>query len=423
MDIQQMMAPKPLQKNAQGVEKKSADLEQPEEKTTSGAVPKPAFLQLLQGLQADVTGLEAVVPEVSPLQGLDGLAVSELPASLIPDVEGEADALAQVAQADIQSLMGQAQHTDFSARGLSPEAEQRLEMQTMGLAERLASRGAQPHTAIGQTIATVAAGVQSVGDTAAMVMSASPAVIAQAAASVETLVQDVAERLDAEGASEGRMVLQGAWKLDDQQTQMNPALQRVVGQIEQWAAAVAGAQPKPQEVREQGSGAAADQASLLAQGAGSGTRLMENAVREAVQAEHAGSKDDSADTPVEDMRFWLQGKQQRAEVLLDRDGVAVRVQVSVSGNEAQVRFLSDQEQTREWIDNSVAQLRDMLSSQGMQLASVFVQSEERGQGQSSSDSNDNRESALAQAKRASIAVPQAVSGMAGQGRSGLDVYA
>ncbi len=62
--------------------------------------------------------------------------------------------------------------------------------------------------------------------------------------------------------------------------------------------------------------------------------------------------DPQAEAPVEDMRFWLQGKNQRAEVVLEKDGQPVRVQVSVRGNEAHVTFRADQAQTRELLDAS-----------------------------------------------------------------------
>lgn len=410
MDIQQMMTPKPVQKNAPGMEKQAADVEQADEQaTTSGAAKVPAFLQLLQGLQS-----EGFNPEAALLPATDAPVPGVLPAVVMEaGLAQSMDALPDaVVDADIQSLLGQA----LQLGGGQAEAASRLEPQ----AASVMPRGAQPHIAVGQMVATVAAGVQSVADTTVVALQTAPAAVAQAVATVDALVDGVAERVESDSAMEGRMVLQGAWKLDDQQTQMHPALQRVAGQIEQWAAAVAGTQPK-QEPRTEGGGTASDAASLLALGGGSGTRLMENAVREAAQADQAGASEDAPETPTEDMRFWIQGKQQRAEVVLERDGVAVRVQVSVNGNEAQVRFLSDQAQTRDWLDASVSQLQDMLAAQGVELASVLVQAE--AQGQSSSQAHDQRASWQGKAQQAQIAVPPAHASEGGQARSGLDVYA
>ena len=117
-------------------------------------------------------------------------------------------------------------------------------------------------------------------------------------------------------ASEGRVNLLGAWKLEDPQAIPSPTLQRVIGQVEQWAAAGAGLQPKATE-RAEGSKAGQDAVAGMSAAQGSGTRLTENAVRETQQAQDA-QWEAQADVPVEDMRFWLQGKQQRAEVVLDQ---------------------------------------------------------------------------------------------------------
>lgn len=82
----------------------------------------------------------------------------------------------------------------------------------------------------------------------------------------------------------------------------------------------------------------------------------------------AGMEDQLA----EQVAFWVNQKTQNAELTLDRDGQPVEVTVSLTGNEAHVSFRSDQAQTRELLDASVAQLRDLLQSEGLQLAGVSV---------------------------------------------------
>jgi len=78
------------------------------------------------------------------------------------------------------------------------------------------------------------------------------------------------------------------------------------------------------------------------------------------------------DQLAEQVAFWVNQKTQNAEITLDRDGQPVEVTVSLTGNEAHVTFRSDQEHTRDMLDASVAQLRDLLQSEGLQLSGVTV---------------------------------------------------
>ncbi|PJI96004.1 flagellar hook-length control protein FliK [Acidovorax sp. 69] len=70
--------------------------------------------------------------------------------------------------------------------------------------------------------------------------------------------------------------------------------------------------------------------------------------------------------------YWVNQKTQNAEMTLDRDGQPVEVSVSLSGNEAHVSFRSDQPQTRELLDQSMAQLRDLLRGEGLVLSGMSV---------------------------------------------------
>lgn len=70
--------------------------------------------------------------------------------------------------------------------------------------------------------------------------------------------------------------------------------------------------------------------------------------------------------------YWVNQKTQNAELTLNRDGQPVEVSVSLSGNEAHVTFRSDQAQTRELLDQSMAQLRDLLRSEGLVLSGMSV---------------------------------------------------
>lgn len=74
----------------------------------------------------------------------------------------------------------------------------------------------------------------------------------------------------------------------------------------------------------------------------------------------------------EQMAYWVNQKTQNAELTLNRDGQPVEVSVSLSGNEAHVTFRSDQPQTRELLDRSMAQLSELLRSEGLVLSGMSV---------------------------------------------------
>ncbi|WP_235510748.1 flagellar hook-length control protein FliK [Acidovorax sp. Root70] len=86
----------------------------------------------------------------------------------------------------------------------------------------------------------------------------------------------------------------------------------------------------------------------------------------------------------EQVAYWVNQKTQNAELTLQRDGQPVEVSVSLSGNEAHVSFRSDQPQTRELLDQSMAQLSDLLRSEGLVLSGMSV-------GTSARDSGGGRE--------------------------------
>ncbi len=74
----------------------------------------------------------------------------------------------------------------------------------------------------------------------------------------------------------------------------------------------------------------------------------------------------------EQVAYWLGESLQNAELTVSHDGRPVEVSVSLSGNEAHVAFRSDQSETRELLDAGVAQLHDMLRSEGLVLSGVTV---------------------------------------------------
>lgn len=86
---------------------------------------------------------------------------------------------------------------------------------------------------------------------------------------------------------------------------------------------------------------------------------------------------DAPQSPAEDqiaeqVAYWVNQETQNAELTVTRDGLPVEVSVSISGNEAHVTFRSDQEQTRELLDRSMAQLSELLRGEGLVLSGMSV---------------------------------------------------
>ena len=330
----------------------------------------PYFAKLLQDLSPVEDGL--VIAD-DALLGAGGSVDADIP---LLGVGGDL----ALSTLNVESLVGQTQRLDASdADAALQDGSVLLQRQDAGLTTAGRSApgwGAGALLPSGQQIATVAAGVQPMVQEAAVstssLLATAAAVLTEATGGAEAAAQVVMDAVSPDANTEGGVALHGAWNFEEPPMAANPALQRLAGQVEQWAAA-AGLQPKANERTEAAKQSAAA-GEWLSSGQGSGTRLTEGAVQEAQQAQNA-LFEQAAEAPVEDMRFWLQGKQQRAEVVMDKDGQPVRVQVALRGNAAHVTFHADQAQTREMLDASVAQLKDMLQQQGLELAGVSVQAQ------------------------------------------------
>jgi len=90
------------------------------------------------------------------------------------------------------------------------------------------------------------------------------------------------------------------------------------------------------------------------------------------------------DTQVaETVSYWATHGVQSAELTLDglgRDPVKVRI--SVEGDQTQVDFRSNQPEVRQVLENASAQLKAMLSGEGLQLTGMSVGTSAQGQAQS-----------------------------------------
>lgn len=75
----------------------------------------------------------------------------------------------------------------------------------------------------------------------------------------------------------------------------------------------------------------------------------------------------------EQVHYWVTRGVQSAELQLDAfGGGQVDVHVSVTGNEAQVEFRTDQPEARRMLQDAMPQLRQMLEQEGMLLSGGFV---------------------------------------------------
>lgn len=99
---------------------------------------------------------------------------------------------------------------------------------------------------------------------------------------------------------------------------------------------------------------------------------------EATSATEAGSplaepgQTGAEEALAEQVAYWVSENLQNAELTVTHDGKPVEVSVSMSGKEAHIVFGSDQSETRDLLDASVAQLRELLHSEGLILSGVTV---------------------------------------------------
>ncbi len=128
------------------------------------------------------------------------------------------------------------------------------------------------------------------------------------------------------------------------------------------------------------------------------------------------------DALAEQVTYWVNQKTQNAEMTLTRDGQPVEVSVSLSGNEAHVTFRSDQEQTRQMLDGSMAQLSDMLRDQGLILSGASVGTSARDGQSRGGEAQQGADSRTGQAKvvAADSATERKPAGV--DGHRALDVF-
>ena len=319
---------------------------------------------------------------------------------------------------DPLGLMRSAAQSALGAGGQTPVV-------ALGVAQTL---GGGVMQAVAQGDVAGAAAWNTVSDTAQSVVDAM-------ADAVQSDTGDALSRADR--GSEGRVSLQGQWAAVDRQAQPAEVMQRLLGQMSQFLSATGATEAAG--LRRSG-GKSVDEATASAQdvaalssgtgiGAGAG-RLMDNAVAQAAASQQASQSDAQGAQAEPDMAFWMNSRQQRAEVVLERDGAPVRVQVTMEGSTAHVTFRSDEQATRSMLDASVAQLRDMLASQGVELAGVQVDAQASGHQQGGASAGQQTENFMPEgARRVRLqslgGAEQAVGVQRSQAsaRQGVDIFA
>lgn len=133
-------------------------------------------------------------------------------------------------------------------------------------------------------------------------------------------------------------------------------------------------------------------------------------MREASSVELGGSLPEAAfalpeDQLTEQVTYWINQKSQNAELKLGAEGQEVEVSVSLTGNEANITFRSDEEQTREMLDQSLAELKELLRSEGLVLAGVTVEKSGRDMAGGHQSGNPAAREGARQAKVAAVGKP------------------
>jgi flagellar hook-length control protein FliK len=105
----------------------------------------------------------------------------------------------------------------------------------------------------------------------------------------------------------------------------------------------------------------------------------------------------------ETVSYWASQGVQSASLQLDGFGdEPVEVRISVNGDMAQVDFRTNQPEVRQAIEGAASQLKDMLSSQGMQLAGLSIGTSGRG------GSQDKNPKAPSDARKVTLVKQEAV---------------
>ncbi len=130
-----------------------------------------------------------------------------------------------------------------------------------------------------------------------------------------------------------------------------------------------------------------------------------------------------SDTAVaETVSYWASHGVQTAELKLEGFGDAtVEVSILLNGDQAQIDFRSDQVDVRRVLEDATVQLKEMLSSEGLQLAGVSVGLSGSGGGTAGEQRQrpESKQITLVKSEQASIVIPRSAN--TGVGRN-VDLF-
>lgn len=294
----------------------------------------------------------------------------------------------------LHSLVGQTARLDQSAEIAmrnGTHVQARLDAGLMAHASKAAWNATAQVPLVAQGVAVAAEGVMAQTEVAVASGAAALSLVSDAVHMVGDAVVDgladgegEASLATSDRGADGRVALQGAWTTPDRQVQPAEVMQRLLGQMSQFLSATgateaAGLRRAGSKTGEEATAYQDGAVAPAGAGIGAGTgRLLDHAVAQAAASQQASGGDAQGAQADADMTYWMNARQQRAEVVLDRGGEPVRVQVTLEGQTAHVTFRSNEHATRAMLDASVAQLRDMLAAQGVELAGVQVDTQAGG---------------------------------------------
>lgn len=121
---------------------------------------------------------------------------------------------------------------------------------------------------------------------------------------------------------------------------------------------------------------------------------------------------------------WITQKTQAAELKLDGFGdQPVEVSISLTGNEAEVAFRSDNAPARAWLESAMPQLKELLQSEGLLLAGLSVGTSGKGGADADAGGRPGRDAQSGAGGKPEPAMPQAAPARAAKPLGVVDVFA
>lgn len=134
-------------------------------------------------------------------------------------------------------------------------------------------------------------------------------------------------------------------------------------------------------------------------------------------------KEEGQQQLAEKIRWLVSSRQPFAEIRLDPPEMgSMQIRVNVSGDSTSISILVQQAQTREWLNDALPRLRDMLQEQGLQLADAAVsqQGQQKDKSQQGNNADFSAGSGGGDESDDTVVLEQALTP---QRQGGIDAYA